>query len=465
MDKNENLNYLNSRKKNKTNYKHKSNNRYKNNSKNNINKKKEKKGLKIFLIILLIICIIIASYVAYSTYKNGWGLSGMIATAIGHDSKTKDNLEEFRVLLLGVSTDISSKLTDTIIVASYNPKNQTANLLSIPRDTYIGTSRSKADSYDKINSLYQKGPEKILEEVNEITGLDIKYYVVIETGALVDLVNAIGGVDFDVPIDMDYDDPTQDLHIHLKSGMQKLNGNQAEQVVRFRHNNNRTTYSSEYGNNDIGRMKTQRAFLTQVLKQTINLKNIFKINELIDIAYKNVQTNINVDNAKDYIPYIIEYDISQLQSTTLPGKPERINGLWFFSYNKKETKELVEELYYSDSNSLDNDNNKTSQTNDVSTQSVTSNKSDIKIELLNGSGKSSNLTKATNKLKQEGYNVYKTGTTSTKTKTEIKNKRNCSTTISNDIKDILGTGTVENNYNSSSTVDYTIIIGKDYKGE
>ena len=341
MDKSENLNYLNSKNKNKN----KKNNRYKNNSKNNVNKKK---GLKTFLIIILIICIIIASYVAYSTYKNGWGLSGMIATAIGHDTKTKEHLEEFRVLLLGVSTDISSKLTDTIIVASYNPKNQTANLLSIPRDTYIGTNRNKADSYDKINSLYQKGPEKILEEVNEITGLDIKYYVVIETGALVDLVNAIGGVDFDVPIDMDYDDPTQDLHIHLKSGMQKLNGNQAEQVVRFRHNNNGTTYSSEYGNNDIGRMKTQRAFLTQVLKQTINLKNIFKINELIDIAYKNVQTNINVDNAKDYIPYIIEYDISQLQSTTLPGEPEKINGLWFFNYNKKETQQLVEELYYSD---------------------------------------------------------------------------------------------------------------------
>lgn len=454
MDKSENLNYLNSKNKNKK------NNRYKNNSKNNVNKKK---GLKTFLIIILIICIIIASYVAYSTYKNGWGLSGMIATAIGHDTKTKEHLEEFRVLLLGVSTDISSKLTDTIIVASYNPKNQTANLLSIPRDTYIGTNRNKADSYDKINSLYQKGPEKILEEVNEITGLDIKYYVVIETGALVDLVNAIGGVDFDVPIDMDYDDPTQDLHIHLKSGMQKLNGNQAEQVVRFRHNNNGTTYSSEYGNNDIGRMKTQRAFLTQVLKQTINLKNIFKINELIDIAYKNVKTNINVDNAKDYIPYIIEYDISQLQSTTLPGEPEKINGLWFFNYNQKETKQLVEELYYSDNITLDNENNEITQTNDVSTQLST--QSDIRIELLNGSGKSINLTKATNQLKQKGYNVYKTGTTSTITKTKIKNKKNCSITISNDIKDVLGVGTIENSYNSSSTIDYTIIIGKDYKGE
>ena len=336
-------------------------------------------------------------------------------------------------------------------------------MLSIPRDTYIGTNRNKADSYDKINSLYQKGPDKILKEVNEITGLDIKYYVVIETGALVDLVNAIGGVDFDVPIDMDYDDPTQDLHIHLKSGMQKLNGNQAEQVVRFRHNNNGTTYSSEYGNNDIGIMKTQRAFLTQVLKQTINLKNIFKINELIDIAYKNVQTNINVDNAKDYIPYIIEYDISQLQSTTLPGEPEKINGLWFFNYNQKETKQLVEELYYSDNITLDNENNEITQTNDVSTQLST--QSDIRIELLNGSGKSINLTKATNQLKQKGYNVYKTGTTSTITKTKIKNKKNCSITISNDIKDVLGVGTIENSYNSSSTIDYTIIIGKDYKGE
>lgn len=437
--------------------------RHFNKGKTNSRKKNiKKKFLKRIFIIILIICIIIASFIAYSTYKNGFGLSGMLATAVGHNSETRENLEEFRVLLLGVSTNISSKLTDTIIVASYNPKTQEATLLSIPRDTYIGKSKSNADSYDKINSLYQKGTDEVLDEVNNITGLDIKYYVVIETEALVELVDTIGGVEFNVPINMDYDDSTQSLHIHLEAGLQTLNGDQAEQVVRFRHNNDGSTYSSEYGDNDIGRMKTQRAFLTQVLKQTINLKNIFKISEIVDIAYKNVETNIDLASIKDYIPYIIEFDINNLQSVTLPGETARINGLWFFKYDAEETKELINQMYFSKDLEEDTENNNDYE-NTSTYLSVIEKESDIKIELLNGSGKSYNLTKVTNILKQEGYNVYKTGTTATTSKTEIRNKKNCSTTTSDNIKEILGTGVIENNYNGSSTVDYTIILGKDYE--
>lgn len=427
-------------------------------------KNKKIKKSKIFLIVVLFICIIIASFVAYSTFKNGWGLRGMLATAVGHNAQTKDNLEEFKVLLLGVSQDISSNLSDTIIVASYNPKMQRGTLLSIPRDTYIGNNEKTADSYDKINAVYKKGPDEILDKVNNITGLDIKYYVVIETEALAKLVDTIGGVEFDVPIEMDYDDPTQDLHIHLDKGSQILNGKQAEQVVRFRHNNNGTTYSSEYGDNDIGRMKTQRAFLTQVLKQTINIKNIFKINELLDIAYENVQTNIDLESVKDYIPYVIEFDINNLQTGVLPGESKRINNLWFFRYNKSKTKELIEKMYYYKDieSSIQNDFNVTKENTTLNTLGVRG-KEDVKIEVLNGSGKSSNLTKVVNILKDEGYNVYKTGTTATTSTTEIKNRTNCSLSISSDIRDTLGVGSIKSSYNASSTIDYTIIIGKDYK--
>lgn len=318
-------------------------NKVKRTSKNPNKVVKRRKFPKI-VIALIIIFIIASSFIVYSTSKNGWGMQGILATIMGHNQNTKKELGEIQVLLLGVSNDISSKLTDTIIVATYNPDTQKASLLSIPRDTYIGSNRKTATSYDKINSVYQKGPERVLQEVNEITGLNLKYYIVIEIDALVQLVDAIGGVTFNVPINMNYDDSTQNLHIHLKSGEQKLNGKQAEWLVRFRHNNNGTTYSIEYGDNDIGRMKTQRNFIITVVKQTIQLKNIFKIGEIVDIAYKNIETNLDINIIKNYIPYAIEFDINNIETMTLPGESKKLNKLWFFIQNKEETKNLLDNL-------------------------------------------------------------------------------------------------------------------------
>ena len=203
------------------------------------NKRKKKKALKRILLVIILILLVSIGWFTYKTHKNGGGLSGMLATAVGHDENTKKNLKEIKVLILGVSTDIDSELTDTIMVASYNPNTQKANLLSIPRDTFTGKNTSRAVASQKINALYNmtRTPQKTLEAVNEITGLNIEYYVIVRTEALIKLVDAIGGVEFNVPIDMKYDDPTQDLHINLKAGMQKLDGEKAEHLLRFRHSN------------------------------------------------------------------------------------------------------------------------------------------------------------------------------------------------------------------------------------
>ena len=121
----------------------------------------------------------------------------------------------------------------------------------------------------------KKYPEKTLASVNKLTGLDLKYYVVVDTDALKALVDSIGGVYFDVPIDMKYTDKKQGLYIDLKKGYQLLDGDKAEQVVRFRHNNNGTSYPSSYGDNDIGRMKTQREFIKVLVKQ-VTSKDLLK---------------------------------------------------------------------------------------------------------------------------------------------------------------------------------------------
>lgn len=438
--------------------------------KNIKNKKTKKKHrvLKVFLFILLMIVLFVGGFLGYSVYKNGWGLKGFLQTVTGQSEEKLKDLEEFKVLVLGVSEDISVALTDTIMVASYNPRTQKAVLLSIPRDTYVGNNRYSANSYDKINALYQVGgAEKTLEAVNEITGLDIKYYVVISNNALVDLVDEIGGVKFNVPIDMDYDSKKQGLHIHLKKGEQTLTGEQAEGLVRFRHNNDGSSYPSEYGDNDYGRMKTQREFIKAVAKQTLQLKNITKIGGLIDVVKKNVTTNIKDWNTiKDYIPYAVEFNMENLQTETLPGVSARIpanTGLWFFEHSESKTEELIEELYSEPvETELNTDLNNTVEQNSSTTESIQT--SNVKIELLNGSGDSSLLTKATDKLKQEGYTVYKTGTTSSTSKTAIVNKNNVESNTVSDIKEILDTGVISSSSISSNTVDITIILGKDYKG-
>ena len=246
------------------------------NTKNTKTKQKKKMsvGKKILLILLLVI-LVAGGVFAYKTYKNGGGLSGMLATAVGHDENTKKNLGEFKCLVLGISTDEEGALlTDTIMVASYNPNTQKATLLSIPRDTYTGNTPSRATAYEKINSVYSRheDPQDVLDEVNEITGLNLEYYVIVKTEGFIKLVDAIGGVTFNVPIDMDYDDTSQDLHIHLKAGEQFLDGDKAEQLVRFRHNNDGTSYPEEYGDNDLGRMRTQREFIMAVIKQTVKVE-------------------------------------------------------------------------------------------------------------------------------------------------------------------------------------------------
>ena len=245
----------------------------------------------------------------------------------------------------GVSEDLDSRLTDTIMVCSYNPKTQRASMFSIPRDTFIGKNKSKATGYDKINSVYSnKGPEKTLELVNELTGMDIKYYVVVNNQVVIDLVNNIGGVYFDVPIDMNYDDKTQNLHIHLKSGYQKIDGDHAEQFLRFRHNNNGTSYPSEYGDNDFGRMKTQRDFMIEVGKQTLKLKNITHIKSIMTTLYQNVETNVTLDDIFPYVPWAVSFDMANIKSNQIAGVAQDYNKLSFFASDEEETMQIVKEI-------------------------------------------------------------------------------------------------------------------------
>ena len=143
-----------------------------------------------------------------------------------------------------------------------------------------------------------------------------------------------GGIYFDVPINMNYDDPTQDLHIHINKGYQLIDGEKAEQLLRFRHNNDGSSYPTEYGDNDYGRMRTQREFINETIKQTINIKNISKAPKIINSILNNIETNLDKKDLIPYLPRLAEFSTENIKSIQLPGKSEKYNDLWFFVYDK-----------------------------------------------------------------------------------------------------------------------------------
>ncbi|MBR3132962.1 MAG: LCP family protein [Clostridia bacterium] len=441
----------------------------KGNKKEKKSKKKNKKDSNIFVkilkgflkaivIILLIIILLLGVFIGWLGFTTNWDFNKMVKKGAkqaalvitGQTQEDLDNLPPIYCLVMGVSVDIDTKLTDTIILCAYYPRTQQASMLSIPRDTFVGSSQSTASGYDKINSLYTRGgPEATVEAVEKLTGIEIPNYLVVDTQSLIKIVDEIGGVDFDVPIDMDYDDDAQDLYIHLSKGYQRIDGDKAEQLLRFRHNNNGTSYPYEYGDNDIGRMKTQRNFISETIKQTVKFKNITKINDIIKIAYDYTETNANMDEVLKYSPAAIDFDVSSIKAETLPGAPAYIGpyNLSFFIANKSQTQELVEEMFNFDTT--------------VSKEDVKIGPENLKVQVLNGCGDEEVTNSVVANLKEAGYKAENAGKTSTTYSTKVINRSLKQEEIVNGLVATLGKGNVYDGKDYTKC-DFTIVVGKDY---
>ena len=431
-------------------------------------KKNKKHTLRKVLLTLLLIIIVIGIIFFIHVQKNGGGLKGIVTTVIGSSAEKEKELQDIYLLVMGKSEN----MTDTIMVVKYSAKNQSASMLSIPRDTFTGDDEKRARASDKINSKYiNGGAQDTLKEVNELTGLNIRYYLIVDTKALRDLVDAIGGVEFDVPIDMDYDDVTQALHIHVKKGLQLLNGEQAEGVVRFRHNNNYTSYPVSYGDNDLGRMRTQREFLKILLKQLMKPTNITKINNLLKIAQEEVETNIDWNTAKGYVPSLFGFNTNNLVTNALPGEAKYANGVAVFIANPIKTKELINTMFLQVVNNTEQNEEttdtytnttKNSTENEITTSSTTLKpKSSISLQLINATGSKKRFEAAKAQLKAQGYKIQGEAQTTPIDKTIIINRKDLNTEDVEAVKSLLGTGKIAVGKTSEKN-SITILIGKDY---
>lgn len=238
----------------------------------------------------------------------------------------------YNILLYGVDNDAGG--SDTNMLMRFDAVNKTVDIVSLPRDTLMSNGH-------KLNSSYNNGgTEKLRSNIEDMLGVPVDFYVSVDLKGFIALIDQIGGVEFDVPCDMDYDDPYQDLHIHFKAGLQKLNGQQAMEVVRFRHNNDNTGYG---GRQDLGRIGTQQAFLKTVAQKLMKLENVPAMAETF---LKYVKTDLTLGN----LVWLANQALSMggtdaISFATLPGDGAGwYNGKSFYTLYPEQVLEMTNSM-------------------------------------------------------------------------------------------------------------------------
>ncbi len=215
--------------------------------------------------------------------------------------------EHFYTIMVSGSDDGNGN-SDTNILLAVDADGGSIYGVSIARDTKaVWGGRTH-----KINAAFGAGGmEKLAEVVSDQLGIPVDYTVSVDIQGFVALVDAIGGVDFDVPVDMHYEDPYQDLYIHISKGMQHLTGAEALKVVRFREG---------YATQDIGRMETQQAFLKAVAKQVLQPGNVAKLDDFARIFQEYVETDLTLGNLAWLGTQAISMGAENIAFSTLPGE-------------------------------------------------------------------------------------------------------------------------------------------------
>ncbi len=318
---------------------------------------KIKKTLIIMIIVLLASIFLVISVFAFIIISSKSGrrlpdenesvISDETYSAGGEDISEPDDGIPSKTVFAVYGVDKGGALSDVIIVASFDKIKNTVNSLSIPRDTYVRVSdknRKELKSHNKnipsggikINAVHsysgEYGNEYLSRQIEELLGVHIDYYFEIDLNSFVEIVDAVGGVEIDVPSNMYYKDPTQKQTINIKKGLQVLDGKTAQGFVRFR----------QYLTGDIERIEAQKKFIKALLKKITSTDTILSnLTDFISIFINNVTTNMTIKDAVNYAPYIKNISVENVTMETLPG-----DGRTPYRHDESKTRVLVDKLFY-----------------------------------------------------------------------------------------------------------------------
>ena len=345
------------------------------------------------------------------------------------------------------SPDVFEGRSDTLLLVRANPTNKTVSLLSVPRDTQV---RIPGIGLAKINEANVYGGAKLAENVLEDTLNDIKIdrYVRVSKGAFRELVEQLGGVEVFVPQPMSYVDNTQKLNIDLQPGWQTLNGEQAEQFVRFR----------EEVHGDIGRVQRQQVLLKALRSRVTNVAVLPRLPQIIRVMQKYVDTNLSFQEMLALIGFSLDLERDDLKMVMLPGRPSSRNE-YFASYwviDEAGRDRVLEEYFNIKLNKFNYNNIYNSmEVNEISPL-------ENKIAVQNASSYSQAATKFAQYLRDQGfYNVYVVPDWSDKQRFTQVIVQGGYLESAEVVKNTLGFGKIEAASTGEIGSDFTIRLGED----
>jgi LCP family protein required for cell wall assembly len=397
------------------------------------------KGIKkkVAIVILLMFLFVTSGVFAYGYY---------LLDRLSTNDKNTEQIsvkEPVNILLLGVDagdytikSDNKPRRSDTMMLVRYNPEDKKIYMLSIPRDTRVNID----GQVEKLNSAHRiGGPELAINTIEKMLGVKINYYARIDYAAFRQCIDAIGGVDVVVPFNMDYD--AYEISIHFKKGETvHMDGKKAEEFVRWRKNND----GGGYAMGDLGRVATQQEFLLKIADKLRTPAGMIRIPGLIEIASKNIDTNMSAKTMFKYFLAIRNIDTSKIEKKVLEGEPKYLNNVSWFIWDKSKNAEYV-------SNFKDESSNKAAASVD---------KSKISISILNSTGVNGLASKYKKEFSEMGYNVVQIGNYSKKLETTVINdysKEGYGQVLFDDI----AIGNVVEKENENATANVVVILGKD----
>ncbi|WP_196593324.1 LCP family protein [Pectinatus sottacetonis] len=275
----------------------------------------KKKKTYLPIIILLLVFLVAA------------GCGAIFAGFLNTDHKTDKEkgmlvaADKATVMIMGVDSrhdDVGR--SDTLMVATIDPKKNQAALLSIPRDTRV---KIKNHGWDKINAAYAYGGHNLTRDtVEQFLGVPMDHYVVINMEAFEKIIDDIGGVDIDVEKRMYYNDPWDDnggLHINFQPGMQHMDGKTAIEYVRYRDSEG-----------DIGRIKRQQKFMKAVMDKVLSPAIIPRIPAIVAEVFHAVKTDMSIRQLLAFLGSLKEAQNNGLKTAMIPGTPMYINGISYW---------------------------------------------------------------------------------------------------------------------------------------
>lgn len=382
--------------------------------KSKLKKNQKNQLIKLFFKIMavtLIVCAVLVGVVvwAYNNFlhENNGISSGsggesteLIDKLTGKPKKINKNLAVFGV-------DKDGYRTDVLFVVNFNSETNKAKIVSIPRDTKVTwtedqKAKLRADghypvSVSKINEMTAYGGienirDYTINQMENMLSIKIDNYVVVSIDAFKEIVDAIGGVDMYVPQDMYYTDNAAGLYINLKEGQQHLDGEQAEQLIRFRR----------YPEGDVARVRTQQLFLEAFAKQITSPSIITKIPKLVNVLFDSVQTDVALTEITQYYKYLTNFDLANLDLQIIPGEAAYENGISYFFPDENQMDAFLDSVF----------NDTVPAGEEAVTEQIKIDKT-VSVEILNGTGVTGAAGVEKGRLEESGYTVNNIGNYST----------------------------------------------------